>query len=108
VFRKALVGFELICSELVLNELQRTLLEKFRLPRHVVVARIAYLRDAAELADAADAGGLNVQQESDAAILAAARAAGVRVFVTGDRELLDLQQLGDMAIASPRTFWEEY
>jgi predicted nucleic acid-binding protein len=29
------------------------------------------------------------------------------LFITGDRELLDLAKIGNMEIVSPRVFWEK-
>lgn len=108
VLRKTLVGYELVCSDLVLNELARTLQTKFRLSASAVAARLAFLRESAEITEPAGSAGIKIKQESDAEILSSALAAGVQVFVTGDRELVELIHLGEMRIVNPRTFWEQF
>ena len=47
-----------------------------------------------------------IKDKADIPIVNAAMAAGVHVFVTGDKELQDLTSFGNLKIISPRKFWE--
>lgn len=47
-----------------------------------------------------------VPDPDDAPIIACAMAAGAGCFVTGDRALLDLVRIEDMAIVTPRQCWQ--
>lgn len=51
--------------------------------------------------------GRTFADQDDLPILSAAISAGARVFVTGDKEILDLRRIGSLAILSPRQFWEK-
>jgi predicted nucleic acid-binding protein len=46
-----------------------------------------------------------IKDADDIPILACAIAGEADVFVTGDKELLDLQKIGNLPIVSPRQFW---
>jgi predicted nucleic acid-binding protein len=49
---------------------------------------------------------VKIQDQDDLPILSAAISAGADVFVTGDKEMLDLGRIEQLAILSPRQFWE--
>ena len=59
------------------------------------------------LAQPAELPRVEMQDKADLPILGAAIAAGVEVLVTGDKELLDLGQIKDLEILSPRQFWKK-
>ena len=49
---------------------------------------------------------IHIKDKADIPIVNAAIAAGIHVFVTGDKELQDLERIGNLKIISPRKFWE--
>ncbi len=49
---------------------------------------------------------LNGIEENDRKILTCAIQGNAEVFVTGDKELLDLDRIEKLEIISPREFWE--
>lgn len=54
------------------------------------------------MAESEDLPDLPIQDQDDAAIVAAAVGAGAEVLVTGDHELQGLKNIGNVRIISPR------
>jgi hypothetical protein len=50
---------------------------------------------------------VEIQDRDDLPILSAAISAGADMFVTGDKELLSIDQIDRLAILSSRQFWEK-
>jgi predicted nucleic acid-binding protein len=50
---------------------------------------------------------VEIQDQDDLPILSAAISAEADVFVTGDKEILDIGRIEKLAILSPRQFWEK-
>ncbi len=50
---------------------------------------------------------VRLRDESDIPIVSAALNAKADVFVTGDKEIQNLGQIGPLRILSPRQFWEK-
>jgi predicted nucleic acid-binding protein len=48
-----------------------------------------------------------IKDADDIRILACAIAGKANVFVTGDKELLDLRKFEDLAVVSPRKLWNQ-
>lgn len=105
VFRLTLAAHEMVVSEQVLTELERTLREKIGLPERELHSVLSLVREEATLAREAEAT-VTVRDPSDTPILAAALASGADVLVTGDRDLLELEQPVRIRIVSPRGFWQ--
>ena len=97
---------ELIICDLVLQELQRVLREKFRLPEPVIGRYLGLLRAEGRIAETtADIPPIKIKDPDDVPILACAIAANADAFVTGDKELLALGKVGNMPVIDPRGFW---
>jgi putative PIN family toxin of toxin-antitoxin system len=105
VFRLTLAAHEMVVSEQVVTELERTLREKIGLPERELRSVLSLVREEATLAREAEAT-VSVRDPSDTPILAAALASGADVLVTGDRDLLELEQPVRIRIVSPRGFWQ--
>ncbi len=97
---------ELLVSETVLDELQKVLRRKLRLPATVVEELDGFLRLHGLLVGAGATPTINVRDASDAVILAEATAGGADVLVTGDRDLLDIADSATIPILPPRGLWE--
>lgn len=94
-------GHRLLTSDRVRREAHQVLRRKF--PRHeAAIPRFDTLWACAhgvpDVAEPAD--------DADVRLVAAARAAGAQVFVTGDRRVLGWDPSGAMRIVSPRAAWE--
>lgn len=93
-------GHTLVTTALVRRETHAVLQRKFA--RHAAAierfdALWACAACAPDVEDPAD--------DADARLVAAAQAAGVQVFVTGDSRVLGWDPRGDMRIVSPRQAW---
>lgn len=104
--RLVLSRHELVVVETVLEEVERVLAEKLRVPRPIVDEALALLREhpthpvPPSVPDSPLSG-------NDAKILASALAAGANVLVTGDRDFFDVRdEIDGIEIVDPREFWE--
>ena len=107
VLRLALVEHELVIGQIVLEEVERTLTRKLRVPRELVVAALAPLRDRHVQPTARAPKGSPIRDPDDARILATALAAGADLLVTGDCHFLDVRdRIQGITVTDPRGFWE--
>ena len=106
LFREVLASHELITSRQVLSELRRVLKVQFRAPQALINEFIELMSEDTEIAKPGELPRVNIKDKDDLPILSAAIAANTEIFVTGDKEILDLRQIQQMAIMSPRQFWE--
>jgi uncharacterized protein len=107
VFRAVLAAHELVTCAQVIQEVRRILRMKFGVPEPLIEEYLELLSQDAIVAEPGDLPDLPIQDRDDAAIAAAAIAAGAQVLVTGDHELQGIKNLGKVRIMSPRGFWEE-
>ncbi len=107
VFRAVLAAHELVTCPQVLQEVRRILSTKFGVPDQLIAEYLELIGQDAIMADSVDLPDLPIQDQDDAAIVAAALSAGAQVLVTGDHELQGLKNVGGVRIISPRAFWEE-
>jgi len=98
-------AYELVVSARLLAEVGRVLgSPKFDLPRSDVEAALAELREGAELIeDPVVVEPVVPRDPKDDFVVALARAAGAHVIVSGDRHLLELEDLQPRAV-TPRQF----
>ena len=90
----------------VLEELQRILTDKFRLPLPVIAGFLGMLETEARIVQAGKALKLKFSDPDDIPILACAISGQADFFVTGDKALLALGRVEDMPIVSPRQLWQ--
>lgn len=107
VLREVLASHERMTSAHVLRELRRVLRSKFGVPRDLITDFIELLRKDAVLAQPGQPPGVNINDQDDLRILSAALTTKADLFVTGDQELLSIGQIENLAILSPRQFWEQ-
>ena len=98
---------ELLTCQPVLKELGRVLTEKLRLPEAVVSGLLALLKAEGTVVESRKNLSIPIKDASDIPILACAIGGKADVFVTGDKELLDLRKIEDLAIVSPRELWNQ-
>ncbi len=96
---------ELLTCQAVLQELERVLTEKLRLPGPLVVEFLALIRAGGRIIETRETPSIPIRDTSDVPILACAIAGKADVFVTGDKELLDLRKIEGVAVISPRDLW---
>jgi putative PIN family toxin of toxin-antitoxin system len=106
VLRTVLASHELVVSQQVLDEVSRVLRLKLGIGPGPAADFVRLLREDADVAPAARLPDIVLNDRDDLPILGAAIAARAEVFVTGDRELLELGNVEGMRVVSPRQFWE--
>ena len=105
LFQAILAEHELVLGETVLGEIRRVLSRKIRVPRDTIDELEAHLRAHATIAKTAAARGVKGLDAADAAVLVEAVAGGADVLVSGDQDLLTLQD-PPIKIVSPRGLWD--
>lgn len=102
ILRIALTECELVVPEAVAEELHRVLREKLQVSPAALAAVEAVL-DRCEVAPRTDAPcPIAIRDPDDARVLADALAAGARMLITGDRDLLSVAGKSPIPILSPR------
>ena len=93
---------ELLTCQPVLRELERVLARKLRLPEAVVAGFLALLKAEGTVVESRKNPPVPIKDADDVPILACAIAGKADVFVTGDKELLDLRKIEEIGRASCR------
>ena len=97
---------ELLTCQAVLDELERVLAKKLRLPPPVVAGFLGLVRaEGTIIKPPREIPPIRIQDAGDIPILACAIAGKADVFVTGDKELLDLRKAEGLVVVSPRELW---
>jgi putative PIN family toxin of toxin-antitoxin system len=105
LFEVVLQSHELQISDPLLKELERILPDKLGQTKSITKDFINLLRTEGYLVtDNHPAPSL--PDPDDDSIVASALAGGAKVFVTGDKALLKLKTIEQLAIISPRVLWE--
>lgn len=108
VFRLVLAEHELFVGQIVLDELRRVLRKKIGLPESAVREALTTVEEHRVVPTAETDPGVEVADPPDAGVLATALAAGADVLVTGDRDLLSVNdRVEELRSLDPRGFWEE-
>lgn len=107
VLREVLASHELLTSAQVLNELKRVLRTKLGVAQDLIEDFISLIRQDTVLARPGPPPPVEVGDRDDLLVLSAAISGKAEVFVTGDKELLDVREVEDLAILSPRQFWDK-
>ena len=107
VLREVLSSHELLTSAQVLSELRRVLRTKLGVAQDLIDDFLSLIRQDAVLAHPGPPLQVAICDRDDLPVLSAAIAGKAEVFVSGNKELLDLKEVKDLAILSPRQFWEK-
>ena len=106
VLRCVLTEHQLITGEVVLDELQDVLANRFKLPAGTTKDIVDLLRSHEVVARPKIAASIPIRDPDDAWVLASAIEGRCDVLVTGDRDLLEIADKAPLPILSPRGFWE--
>jgi putative PIN family toxin of toxin-antitoxin system len=107
VLREVLLSHQLLISADLMKELEKVLREKIELPQPLLSEFVEFIQQDALLSKPSPLQKIPVKDQADIPILSAALNGKADLFVTGDRELIDLGRLGNMEIVSPRGLWEK-
>jgi len=106
LFHAILAEHELVLGETVLDEVQRVLRRKLRVPADTVEEIEIHLRSQATVVKARGERRFKGLDKGDSAVVAEAVAAEADVLVSGDQDLLTLTE-PPVRIVSPRGLWED-
>jgi uncharacterized protein len=106
VIRLALAEHELIVGKVVLEETRKVLTRKIHLPEPLVAEILTFLESQTVQAKPRTTPSIQVRDEADLMVLASALAAKADVLITGDKDLLEVNdQVPGLLITDPRGFW---
>lgn len=102
-----LADHQLMTGEFVLQELQRVLITKLKVPNRKVSDVLQFLRNHHVEPIPDKPSEVKVRDEDDRWVLESAIRAGADILVTGDKDLLAIsKQVSQLKIVTPRKFWE--
>jgi len=105
LFEVVLQSHDLLISEAVFRELQRILPEKLGQTETITNDFIALLRAEGQVITTKHPLP-KLPDPDDEAIIADALAGNANVFVTGDKALLNLEDVEGLPVITPRSLWE--
>jgi uncharacterized protein len=106
VLRLILAEHELVTGELVIEELRGVLRRKFRVPAETVKEIESFLRSYHVEPKPLELPKLMLGDHNDLVVVASALKSEAEILVTGDQEILDLDEKPQgLRILSPREFW---
>lgn len=107
IFQIILTDHELMTGEFVLNELNRVLTTKFKVPEKIALEAEQLLRQYYIEPIPKQPSKIRVRDEDDRWVLESAMNSGADVLITGDQDLLEISnEISKIKIISPREFWE--
>jgi putative PIN family toxin of toxin-antitoxin system len=106
VLREVLVSHHLVISSPLIAELKDVLGAKFGITQEIISDFLDLLTQDSILSDDTQETKIDIKDKDDIVILSTALNGKSELFVTGDKELLELEKLQSMRIVSPRDFWE--
>ena len=107
VLREVLTSHNLIVCGPLFKELKSALSKKFKIPENIVSETIGFLKQDNIVSKIGKIPQIPIKDKDDLIILSCAINGKADLFVTGDKELLELKKLEKTIILSPRAFWEK-
>jgi putative PIN family toxin of toxin-antitoxin system len=98
VMREVLISHQLVVSAPLISELETILQKKLNLPHELVSEFIEILRQDAHQSSPSNLPDVDIQDRDYLTILSSALNGNADIFITGDRELLELNKIDDMDI----------
>ena len=106
VLREILVSHQLVVSAPLIAELKSILHSKIGAPQEIISDFVKLMTQDSILSENTNLTNIDINDKDDILILSTALNGNVELFVTGDKELLELGKIQSMRIVSPRKFWE--
>lgn len=97
---------ELLLSPIILNEVEKALQGKLKVPKAQVEEIIRTLKEHSTLIKDHAAPNIECRDSDDLFVVGVALLGEASTIVTGDADLLVLKQVENVSIVSPRQFWE--
>lgn len=106
VLREILVSHQLIVSAPLIAEIKDVLHTKIGIPQEIISDFLEVVTQDSILSENTKLTNIEINDKDDILILSTALNGDAELFVTGDKELLDLERIQSMRIVFPRKFWE--
>jgi len=106
IFRIILSEHDIILSTHVLSELEVVLKQKIILPQNQITSILKFLRTFEIVTNHTLPKKIELRDENDIPVLAAALNSLSDIIVTGDKDLLDVSEKYGIRIVDPRTFFQ--
>ena len=106
IFRIILSEHDLILSTHVLSELEVVLKQKIILPQNQITSILKFLRTFEIVTNHTLPKKIELRDENDIPVLAAALNSLSDIIVTGDKDLLDVSDKYGIKIVNPRIFFQ--
>jgi len=106
VLREILVSHKLVVSASLIAELKNILHTKIGIPQEIVFHFVEVLTQDSIFSENTKLKNIDINDEDDILIFSSALYGNAELFVTGDKELLEIGTIKSMRILSPRKFWE--
>ena len=107
VFREVLSRHEMVISEALLEELKSVLKKKFSVPPSLIDEILVFLKTDTHFNKSKVLHDIPIKDMKDRVIISSALEAKAEIFVTGDKEILELKRYKNLRFVSPRQFWNE-
>jgi len=107
VLRLILAEHELLTGETVIEELRGVLRRKFGVPAETVNEIESFIRGYHVEPKPRELPNLKLRDRNDLVVVGSAIKAKAEILITGDQEILDLEEKPKgLRISSPRDFWD--
>ncbi|HDY90085.1 MAG TPA: putative toxin-antitoxin system toxin component, PIN family [bacterium] len=107
VVREVFISHQLVISAQLLTEFKSILRSKFEVPNELIEELIELLQRDTLFSTTCPLSDIEINDKDDVIILSSALNGNADLFITGDKELLELRKVNKMEIVSPRAFWEK-
>ena len=105
IFEYCLRNNTILCSDFILEEVERILIQKIKIPPKKVFAITLYLRNQAQWIVLEKGVYQRLRDPNDYMIIATAMGGNAEYIISGDKDLLILKEVKKAVIISPRDFW---
>ena len=106
VLREILISHQFVISSPLIAELKNILHTKIRPPQEIISDFIELLTQDSILPEKTTLTNIDIRDKDDIVIISTALKGNAEIFVTGDKELLELGIVQSMQVVYPRMFWE--
>ena len=106
VLRTILAEHELVASKFIIEELERVLGDKLKIPKSKVREISTFIRQSAHFVDPQDPSSWPPNDVDDRWVVATAIEGNARILVSGDRDLQNPPEDFAVEVLTPREFWE--
>ena len=106
VFTHCLFEHEIVISEFIIEEVVKTLEEKFKIPKQKTKEHRQFLMEETKVVIPMNVPSDVCKDPKDLKVLGTAWADKSDIIITGDKHLLSLKEFKGISVLSVREFWE--